>query len=59
MSKASERTVISHSEACIIIVGHHPNPYSRIVRRTVGIIIPHSGMAIMFVRMKCAGMDLK
>ena len=57
--RASERAVISNSEALVIISGHQPMLCSTMVRRTDGIIIPHSGTAIMLVRMKCTGKDPK
>ena len=57
--RASERAVTSHSVALSIIVGHHPMHDSARVSNAAGIIIEVSGMAIMFVRMKCMGNDLK
>ena len=59
MLRASERAVTSHSVALSSIMGCQPRHDDAMVSNAAGIIIEVSGMAIMLVRMKCMGNDLK
>ena len=59
MPRASERAVTSHSVALSSIVGCQPRHDDARVSNAAGIIIDVKGMAIMLVRMKCMGNDLK